>query len=370
MKTIALLATGVELMQGDILNTNGQVMAAQLSDAGLQVGNHVITSDDQHDMARAMRFLLAHHDVLVITGGLGPTSDDRTRFALAEVLGCELQLYEPTWARIQARAAQYNFTLHESNQQQALFPEDATVLVNDNGTADACKVIHEGKPIYMLPGPPRECMPIFSRVVLPELREHITDKQPAWIHFQLLGAVESEMANQLDALVAEDALQTGFRASFPYVQFKLQPKPDCDVARVIDKVNAAVAKYRVSRDHLKASEQCRQDIVDAKRRIAIVDEATGGQLQSRLLTPSTGPYLRFVDTHASTSDEMQVRVSGLEAYWAGNNPEGTISLSIEVKGAGIETSETTQLPFRNEKTLLHAVEWLSYQIDVVIEKYL
>ncbi|MFN7097499.1 MAG: molybdopterin-binding protein, partial [Gammaproteobacteria bacterium] len=97
---IGLLATGTELITGDILNTNGQQIAQTLTEQDYLVGLHVLASDEQQEIAAALSYLLTQHQIVIITGGLGPTSDDRTRFALAEVIKQTLVPDEPSWQYI------------------------------------------------------------------------------------------------------------------------------------------------------------------------------------------------------------------------------------------------------------------------------
>src|SRR5262249_55359345 len=119
---IAILATGDELTTGDILNTNGQIIAQTLKDHGFLMGMHVIASDDENEITEAINFLLHDHPILITIGGLGPTSDDRTRFALSRAINQPLVFNEASWNHITSRLTSLHLHVHEANKQQALFP--------------------------------------------------------------------------------------------------------------------------------------------------------------------------------------------------------------------------------------------------------
>src|SRR3990167_6944088 len=133
--SIALLATGDELVIGDTLNTNSQQLAHTLNSEGLLLGFHLICSDQEEDIFEAIRFLSTHHSILIMTGGLGPTSDDRTRFALSKFMDTPLQEYELATEHIKARLEASKLSMNPGNHQQALFPPNAVLLPNPLGTA-------------------------------------------------------------------------------------------------------------------------------------------------------------------------------------------------------------------------------------------
>ena len=139
LHSVALLATGDEIINGDILNSNAQEIAQKLVEHGIQVGMHLTVGDNSAEIRAAISFLLQHHRALIITGGLGPTTDDLTRYALAEVLNRELLFDEPTWQRIVDPLNKLGYTVPpENNRQQALFPEHAVIIPNVHGTAAGC----------------------------------------------------------------------------------------------------------------------------------------------------------------------------------------------------------------------------------------
>lgn len=242
---IALLATGNELTEGDILNTNGQKIAQLLVDNGLVVGLHVITSDDENDIVTALRFLLSSHQIVIITGGLGPTSDDRTRYALSTVLNKELLFDEISWKHICVRFAQLKRVPHVSNRQQALFPAGAHIILNENGSAPGCAIDCQNKTIYMLPGPPGECLPMFEEAVLPTLIKQNAGGKRTKLSWLLHGAVESEIAAMVDEIVKPYSLITGYRFERPYLQVKIYLQISNPIDEIYALVNNILQPYLV-----------------------------------------------------------------------------------------------------------------------------
>ena len=128
---IALLATGDEISHGDIVNSNAQEIALRLANNGMQTRMHLVAPDSIREIEQAMQFLLDTHEALIITGGLGPTSDDLTRYALSKVLNQPLVFDEETWEALCSRLKRFGYTTPpESNRQQALFPKNAAIIPN------------------------------------------------------------------------------------------------------------------------------------------------------------------------------------------------------------------------------------------------
>ena len=189
---IELLNTGSELLLGRVLNTHQQWLCRHLADLGYVVTRQVAVPDTAHDIQSAVREALSRADLIIATGGLGPTSDDLTRDLIAQLLGKNLRLDDTVLNHIKRRFAARNLPMPKNNEIQALVPEGALVLANPNGTAPglAIKITPaEGRVIrvpnqvgdlqssplrtqwlVMLPGPPRELRPMFDNFVVPLLR--------------------------------------------------------------------------------------------------------------------------------------------------------------------------------------------------------
>jgi len=169
--TVELIAVGTELLLGNIANTDGQFLSEELSALGLNVHYHSVVGDNPERLAQVVEHAKTRADIIITTGGLGPTYDDLTKTVLAECFGKKLVMDEHSAARIRKFFRKMGREMTENNLQQAMLPEGCTVLKNDWGTAPGCAFEAEGKHVIMLPGPPRECMPLFKSAAVPYLKQ-------------------------------------------------------------------------------------------------------------------------------------------------------------------------------------------------------
>ena len=196
--TAELIAVGTELLLGNIANTDAQMLSQGLSALGINVYYHTVVGDNPQRLRAAVELAKSRADILITTGGLGPTCDDLTKNVLAECFGKKLVFHAPSARRIEA----YFERLHagrpmtENNYQQAMLPEGCTVLDNDWGTAPGVAFEADGVRVIMLPGPPRECRAMFTHRVIPYLKS-LADGVIVSRTLKLFGIGESSMEAQL-----------------------------------------------------------------------------------------------------------------------------------------------------------------------------
>ncbi|WP_297201114.1 competence/damage-inducible protein A [uncultured Flavonifractor sp.] len=196
--TAELIAVGTELLLGNIANTDAQMLSQGLSALGINVYYHTVVGDNPERLRAAVELARTRADIILTTGGLGPTCDDLTKTVLAQCFGKKLVFHAPSAQRIEA----YFQNLHpdrpmtDNNYQQAMLPEGCTVLDNDWGTAPGVAFEADGVRVIMLPGPPRECKAMFTHRVLPYLRE-LADGVIVSRTLKLFGIGESAMEAQL-----------------------------------------------------------------------------------------------------------------------------------------------------------------------------
>ncbi len=167
-----ILCVGTELLIGDIVNTNAAYLSRRLAALGIGVYRQAVVGDNPERLAEDVRAALSRADLVVMSGGLGPTYDDLTKETVAAVFGRKMQMHAPSLARIEEYFASTGRTMTENNKKQAMMPEGATVFPNDYGTAPALALEDEnGKVVVMLPGPPRELEPLFREAVEPYLKK-------------------------------------------------------------------------------------------------------------------------------------------------------------------------------------------------------
>ena len=161
-----ILAVGTELLMGEIVNSDAQMISRGLNEHGFNVYWHTVVGDNPARLREALETAKSRADVLITTGGLGPTADDLTKETVAEVFGRPLKMDQAQLVRLKERMGP---KMTPNNEKQAMLPEGCTVLVNDWGTAPGCAFEADGCHVIMLPGPPRECTPMFRLRALPYL---------------------------------------------------------------------------------------------------------------------------------------------------------------------------------------------------------
>ena len=194
--TVEILSVGTELLLGNIANLDAQILSQGLSELGLNVFWHTVVGDNPQRAREAVSIAKGRADVIITTGGLGPTCDDLTKNVLAEAFGKKLVFDEPSAQRVRDWFQRTGRPMTDNNLQQAMHPEGCTVLVNDWGTAPGCAFEAEGVHVIMLPGPPSECRPMFHHRAKPYLLS-LSEGVIASHTVKLFGIGESSMEAQL-----------------------------------------------------------------------------------------------------------------------------------------------------------------------------
>lgn len=355
---VALLATGDEIRNGDILNTNSQEIALRLFNNGMQLGMHMVTGDSIAEIETAIQFLLQSHRALIITGGLGPTSDDLTRYALSNALQQELVFDDVTWNNIVDRLKSLGYeTPPQTNRQQALFPIGATIIPNSNGTASGCMIQQNNQFIFMLPGPPTECLPLFDQVVIKKLMTNGFQKILFHRKWLLFGVSEGQIAEELDELAKSYDCITGYRLWYPYIEFKIYSNNPDDFNALIPKIEKTVAPFVINDGKQSASETLKHTLLSHNFSVNICDLATGGLLESILKTPQTKSHLYFSYDLQETRPGVNVQINGLEEFWQEKDSPKT-SLEIIFLHNNIQNQIKKEIPLRGLRVKQYAVEFI------------
>lgn len=165
-----ILSVGTELLLGNTINTDAAMLSDQLAGLGINVFWHSVVGDNPGRLAQSVALAKSRADLIITTGGLGPTYDDLTKTVLADCFGLPLVLDRAEAEGLRAWFSSHGSRFTENNMQQAYLPEGCTVFHNDWGTAPGCAFYKDGVHVIMLPGPPHECMPMFRHCAVPYLR--------------------------------------------------------------------------------------------------------------------------------------------------------------------------------------------------------
>ena len=291
--TAELITVGTELLLGNIANTDAQMISQGLSQLGINVYYHTVVGDNPQRVRQAVDIARGRADILITTGGLGPTCDDLTKVAVAQAFGKELVYHEPSAQRIRERFAQRGTPVTENNFQQAMVPEGCTVLDNDWGTAPGVAFQAGGTHVLMLPGPPRECEKMFRHRALPYLQK-LSDGVIASRTVKTFGigesAAEALLRDLMNALhnptLAPYAKPTGtelrITAHAPTREEALRL-----IAPVEEQVKAILGDKVIGVDVDSLEEVCFALLKDRGLTVGTAESCTGGLL-AKLLTDLPG----------------------------------------------------------------------------------
>lgn len=201
MLHITYISIGDELLRGRIVNTNARMLAHRLRPAGFDLQRIVTIGDAPEEIKQTVKMEMAQADVVIISGGLGPTKDDMTKHTLAAMFGMKLEWHQPTMDFLEERYARFNRTLNDTTRQQALMPDGCTVLKNNHGTAPGMLFEKDGKYVFSLPGVPFEMGHLITDQVLPKLQSSPSDNQ-YFIQkiLRVTGIPESEAGERLETI--------------------------------------------------------------------------------------------------------------------------------------------------------------------------
>jgi nicotinamide-nucleotide amidase len=330
--TAEILTIGDELLYGQIVDTNTQWMGAELSNAGIMVIRNTTVGDVVDEILTAFAEAEKRADIILITGGLGPTSDDLTKPCLAQYFGCEMAIHEGALADVTEFFTSRGRTLTDLNRLQALLPVCCEKITNRMGTAPGMWFQREGRVFVSMPGVPHEMKCMMTEIIIPKLQE--TFETPSIHHsiIRTVGIGESFLAEKISAW--EQALPPHIRLAYlpGYGEVKLRLTgfgTDLDllkheVAMLIEKIKPLAGEfiYGTGDDPLEAV--VGNSLRDNKLTLSVAESCTGGYL-SHLITSVPGSSEYFAGGLVAYSNEVKikdlsVKKETLEQYGAVSEP--------------------------------------------------
>ena len=314
--TAELIAIGTELLLGNIANTDAQMISEGLSELGINVFYHTVVGDNPERVRQAVDIARTRADIIITTGGLGPTCDDLTKVALAEAFGKGLFFHEPSAQRIRDRFLQMERPMTENNLQQAMLPEGCTVLENDWGTAPGVAFEADGTHVLMLPGPPRECEMMFRHRAVPYLKK-LTDGVIASRTVKTFGigesAVEDQLRDLMNALhnptLAPYAKPTGTELRIT-AHAQTEEEAFALIAPVEEQVKAILGDYVIGVDVNSVQEVCFNLLREKGLTLGTAESCTGG-LIAKLMTDLPGSSQVFNGGIVSYTNGVKAGVLGV-----------------------------------------------------------
>lgn len=331
MPNAELLTIGDELLSGETADTNSHWLDGALEKIGWTVTRHVTVPDDRPVIAHAFREAATRAEVVISSGGLGPTQDDVTMAALAEALCVPLHKDERVLDSIKARFAQIGRTMTPNNEQQAMVPEHGEVLDNAKGTAPGFSGMIGATRIFVLPGVPREMRWMFGQHVAPRIGlEH-----PAMLRrtIKVVGLGESKLEHTIREIVAaEPEVRFGYRTLFVENHVKLAAPLEAREAleRAEKAIRDALGDRVYGADDELLEELVGRMLVKRKETVALAESCTGG-LAGKRLTDVAGSSSYFVGGVVAYSNEVKAKVLGVDRALL--EKHGAVSLEVALEMA-------------------------------------
>lgn len=318
----AFLAIGDEIVGGLTTDTNSGWLAGELRAVGLEPVAGFAVADDEDAIVRAFRQALDEADVVVSTGGLGPTADDLTMACVARLVGREMVLHAPSLAAVEERFRARGLEMPPNNRKQAYFPDGATIVPNPAGTAPGAivSVDHPDGPrwVVVLPGVPRETYRMVAETVAPWAASLHPDTRFASRTFSTFGLTESKLDEMLAGVVTDDEARVAFRAAFPRIQARLTVRggPDDDLDARLDALEARVRDrlgpylYAIGDEGME--ETVGRLLLARGATLAVAESCTGGRIGDRI-TDVAGSSAYFLLGVATYSNDAKTGVLGVRA---------------------------------------------------------
>lgn len=295
---VSFLAVGSELLDGRVVNSNAAFVCEELSRNGITMSEILVCDDDEDQIIRACRYLMEHSDFLLVSGGLGPTSDDLTREALARLGSIELVLNENVLNGLKALFERRKRPFSPSNRKQALFPAGSRIIPNPVGTAAGFLLELAGrKKIACLPGVPHELKAMFSQSVLPEIL-HLLQGEAAIFStaMKIFGLPESLVGDRVAACDLDPAITVSYRASFPEIHLRLKTRSAQPVLQQAEKQirESLGEEFIFSSDLQVPFEAILHDLLlKSGKTLSIAESCTGGMLGMYLTrTPGASSWFK------------------------------------------------------------------------------
>lgn len=344
--TAEILCVGTELLLGDIVNTNASYIAKELARIGINLYHQSVVGDNHDRLISSVHDAFANADILITTGGLGPTYDDLTKETIADYFKKNMYLHEESLERINQLFKSIHKPVAANNKKQALIPEDAIVLKNDYGTAPGIILEEDGKTAILLPGPPREMKPMFDNIVMPYLakRSGKTFISKSINIFGLGEAMVEEMLRPLMLSYTNPTIAPYAKDGEMLLRLTAAANTEKEAADIIDPVLKEITKvigeeniYGINVGSLEAA--LVKLLSEKNLKVATAESCTGG-LVSKRITEIPGSSKVFELGICTYSDDVKVNILGIN--------EDTI------KEYGAVSSNTTALMAQHIRKMANA----------------
>ena len=345
MKKASIISVGNELLSGQTIDTNASWLSRKLFSIGIPVVSSYTVADDIDSIVRALKLARGDADLVLVTGGLGPTDDDLTRQAFAKFLKVDLQLQNELLQKIQDFFTSRNRQMPETNKIQAYIPAGAKPIANNFGTAPGIMAKLKDKLLIAIPGVPSEMKQMFEESVLPELKQFATEQAVVVRKLKCFGAGESDIAERLGSIM-QRGRNPLINCTVHYGIITLHiiaTAKDKNQAQQMAEKDEAFLRDRLGELIYGTGEQTLAEVVgeklaQRKMTIAVAESCTGGTL-AKLLTDTPGASRYFTNgwvtySNKAKTSELGVAADLIEKYGAVSEPVAETMAQNAGKRAG------------------------------------
>jgi nicotinamide-nucleotide amidase len=284
------------LLIGQVVNTNAAWLGEQLTDLGVEMTLHLTVGDDHDSIVRHLKALAGECDLVLTTGGLGPTRDDITKKAMAEAAGTGMVFHQPTWEKIQAWFSKRNYPVSDLHYEQCYMPDGADVLENDMGTAPGLRMQLGPCTVYILPGVPYEMQHLCERHILPYVQQVLASPRLYKHTFLTAGTGETVIADHIRHF--EETLPEGYSIAYlpslGQVRVRLNGQGDDGIfKRKAEELRGLLVKWLYGEGADSLESVLGKELLDRKLTVATAESCTGGTISSIIAAvPGASRYFR------------------------------------------------------------------------------
>lgn len=351
MAVCELISVGTEILLGDILNTDAQYLSIELAKLGISVIHQSTVGDNRERLLAQLDEAAKRSDIIILSGGLGPTPDDLTKEVCCEFFGKEMFLHEPTVEKIKKYFSSKGIEMAQNNLKQAMLPKDCVIFPNDNGTAPGMAIEKDGVHILVLPGPPRELKPMFQNCAVPYLMQ-FSDRIIVSHNIRTFGIGESSMAENVNDLFdAQNPTVAPYAKdgeALLRVTAMAKTKEDAEslCEPIIEEIKKRLDAYVYGVDYNCIEEAAVGMLKEHHLKVATAESCTGGLIAKRI-TDVPGASEVFECGIISYANGIKHKVLGvseddLNKYGAVSEPvaKQMAQGALKVSGADIAVSVT------------------------------
>jgi nicotinamide-nucleotide amidase len=315
-----ILSTGDELTTGKVVDTNSNYMADKLHEIGLDLAGVITVGDDPERLEWAWKTAMERADVVISTGGIGPTADDLTTETVARLTGKKLWFDDASADKMRRLFASGGRKMPENNLKQAYFPETAVIIPNALGTAPGFRMAVEQKDhtahLIVLPGVPREMKPMMEEIVIPwlvESRGH--DKVHLSQTFQTYGISESGLDEAVAGLIKPQEARVSFRASFPQISLRvsvegLPAQAQARLDELSQRVRERISEFVYGEGDVTMEQVVGRLLTERHLTLAIAESCTGGLIGHRITNVAGASNYLLADL-VTYSNEAKMKLLGV-----------------------------------------------------------